>query len=157
MQGAWHEDKNEIFHIVWNYFHDLFNTSVVSDEDIDLSFISECITNDMNSFLNSELTNDEIIRAFKQMDPRQSLEIDGLSRSFFKEHWSLVGNDVLRMCRDVLKGKKNVDCINDTLLVMTPKTKNPYEMKNFCPISLCRVIYKIISKALANQLKVVLP
>ncbi|XP_017614083.1 uncharacterized protein LOC108459248 [Gossypium arboreum] len=157
MQGAWHEDKNEICHIVWNYFHDLFRTSIAPDEDIDLSFMPKCITDDMNSFLNSEFTDDEFIRVFKQMDPRKASGIDGLSGSFFKEHWSVVGGDVLRMCRDVLKGNKNLDYINETLLVMILKIKNPCEMTHFRLISLCRVIYKIISKALANRLKVVLP
>ncbi|XP_016743147.1 uncharacterized protein [Gossypium hirsutum] len=95
--------------------------------------------------------------AFKHMDPRKALGIHRLLGSFFKEHWSTVGSDVLRMCQDVLQGNKNVDCVNDTLLVMIPKVKNPCEMTNFHPINLCRVIYKIISKALANQLKVVLP
>ncbi|PPS12265.1 hypothetical protein GOBAR_AA08377 [Gossypium barbadense] len=69
MHGTWHEDKNEICHIVWNYFHDLFRTSIVSNKDIDLSLMLECIIDDMNSFLNSEFTDDEIMMAFKKMDP----------------------------------------------------------------------------------------
>jgi hypothetical protein len=43
--------------------------------------------------------------------------------------------------------------INDMAIVLIPKGNNPVELKYFCPISLCNVIYKIISKCLVNRLR----
>ena len=40
---------------------------------------------------------------------------------------------------------------------MIPKVQNPETMKEFRPISLCNVLYKIIAKVLANCLKKILP
>ena len=58
---------------------------------------------------------------------------------------------------DFLNNDNMLSEINDTNIVFIPKVKFLEKMSDFRPISLCNVIYKIISKILANMLKQVLP
>lgn len=47
--------------------------------------------------------------------------------------------------------------LNETYICLIPKVKCPQKITEFYPISLCNVIYKIVSKVLANRLKKILP
>ena len=52
---------------------------------------------------------------------------------------------------------KFLPSLNDTVLTLIPKEERVTNPKNFRPITLCNVIYKIISKVIALRLKPILP
>jgi hypothetical protein len=76
---------------------------------------------------------------------------------FYKHFWHLLGEKVKKEVLDVLNGGDMPPGWNDTVIVLIPKVKQPEKLKDLRPISLCNVLYKLISKVLANRLKNVLP
>lgn len=47
--------------------------------------------------------------------------------------------------------------LNDITVVLIPNCEQPKNVKDLWPISLCNVVYKIMSKVLCNRIKTVLP
>lgn len=68
----------------------------------------------------------------------------------------MIGVDVMNFCNDVLNGNRSVREVNETIIVLIPKISEPKDLTNYRPISLCRVIYKIIVKVWTNRLRCVL-
>ena len=64
-----------------------------------------------------------------------------------------MGDDVIKKAVKVSNYNVDPSKINKTLIVLIPKVKKP----NFRPISLCNVIFKVITEAFANRMKIVLP
>jgi len=45
------------------------------------------------------------------------------------------------------------DKVNDTAIVLISKCSHPESLSDFRPISLCNVLYKVVSKCLVNRLR----
>ena len=80
-----------------------------------------------------------------------------MSAIFFHNYWYIVGTNITNMVLNVLNSNAPMAEINKTNISLIPKTKHPTRMTELCPISLCNVTYKLISKVLANRLKTVMP
>ena len=62
-----------------------------------------------------------------------------------------------KTCLGVLNRYELVRSLSDTNLMFIPKTRNLRKVLNFRRISLCNVIFKMITKAIANKIKGLLP
>lgn len=71
-----------------------------------------------------------------------------------KKIWNLCGLDIFTVALSWLDTSlfPPPPQINQTSIVLIPKISNPTSMKDLKPISLCNVLYKIISQTLANHL-----
>jgi len=65
-----------------------------------------------------------------------------------------VGEDVTDAVLEFLKYGRLLQGTNATIITLVPKRKNPFSMGDYRPISCCNVVYKCITKILANRLRV---
>ena len=99
---------------------------------------------------------DEVKEALDSIGDLKAPGMDGLPTIFYKHYWHLIGEDVVREVLHVLQGGSIPEGWNDTLVVLIPKVQDPERLKDLRPISLCNVVYKLVSKVLANRLKSIL-
>ena len=69
----------------------------------------------------------------------------------------MLKDDLVREVLGAINTRTIPEGWNSTTIVLIPKVENPTSVSQFRPISLCNVVYKIISKMLASRLKVILP
>ena len=93
----------------------------------------------------------------KQMHLTKALGPDGMSAIFFQKYWDVIGNDITCTVLNVLNSNMPIVDINRTNITLIRKTNNLSQMTDFRLISLSNVVYKLVSKVLANCLKIILP
>ncbi|KAL1198538.1 putative ribonuclease H protein [Cardamine amara subsp. amara] len=107
--------------------------------------------------LTSEVTEEEIYKVLFSMPNNKSPGPDGYNSEFFKEVWPIIGKEFIIGVQSFFAKGFLPKGINSTILALVPKKQSSTEMKDYRPISCCNVLYKVISKILANRLKGVLP
>jgi len=95
-----------------------------------------------NEYLSSPFTESEIKTALFMMKPSKAPGPDGFTAGFYQKHWSLAGNDICQAILSFLNGGDMPSVVNNTVLVLIPKVKNPQELTQFRPIALCNVLYR---------------
>ena len=160
--GRWHETQEKVGRVFMEYFCNIFQTSNPVNMNAIFHVIDTRVTLEMNQELDKEVTLDEIRSALFQMNPIKAPGPDGMNALFYQKHWDVIGQDIGKVVKDLFNNgefssREDLARINLTNLVLIPKKQAPTSAKDFRPISLCNVVYKIISKVLVNRLKILLP
>ncbi|KAK1554997.1 hypothetical protein Q3G72_020206 [Acer saccharum] len=141
------------------FFHKRASSTNPSTRNINKATeaIKARLNSDMSQLLGEVFRADEVKRALFEMNPTKAPGPDGFQAIFFQKSWSVVGEELTNICLKVLNGTASIRDFNYTNIVLIPKIKNPSSPKDFRPISLCSVVYKTVTKVMANRLKEILP
>ncbi|XXG79996.1 hypothetical protein AAC387_Pa09g0955 [Persea americana] len=118
--------------------------------------IARSVMEEMNELLFQEFTTEKMTTALAQLHPTNAPSSDDIPPLFFQKYWHLEGKNVFDAVLSVLDSDFIHNEINHTCIVLILENKPPEKTTDVRPLSLCNVVYKLISKVIANRLKKVL-
>ena len=155
--GQTYEDEQEIMEVFITHFSNLFTANNNVEMAPVLDRIEKKVADSMVAMLTEPFQSEEVVEALNQMHPTKAPGPDGMCALFYQKYWDIVGPDVITTVLDILNNGSDISALNQTHIVLIPKKKICDSPADYRPISLCNVLYKIVSKVLANRLKKVLP
>ena len=115
------------------------------------------ITQQHNELLMKPISLTEVEEAAFQMEEGKAPSPDGFTVNFFHHFWDIIKQEVWKIIEDSRVSRKILPAFNATFLTLNPKCEGVDSLDKLRPISLCNVIYEIITKIIANRLKPLLP
>ena len=142
-------------------YYKIFYTESLNFDDISLSEKigenSKKLSDSDFLKLEGEITYNEIALALKNMKNEKSPGNDGFTAEFFKFFWPDMGHYILNSLNDgYRKGNLSITQRQGVITCIPKPNKSRHLLKNWRPISLLNVIYKIAASVIANRIKTVL-
>ena len=117
------------------------------------SYISK-LGQDQKFDLEGELTPQETLSALKLMKKGKSPGMDGFTTEFYKFFWKDINPLLIRSFNHGYeKGHLSVTQRQGIITCLPKESKSKFYVKNWHPISLLNVDYKICSSSIAQRLK----
>jgi hypothetical protein len=136
---------------------DFFKSMYTRDDNVDpevlRQYLPERVSRDMNEKLCMEFSDEEIGNALFQIGPLKAPGSDGFPARFFQRNRGMMKEDIIQTVKEFFSTGSMPDEVNDTTIVLIPKVTHPSVLSDFRPISLCNVLYKVVSKCLMNRLR----
>jgi hypothetical protein len=119
----------------------------ISFSSIDMN---ECI------WLERVFEEQEVWEVVREMNGDKALSADGFSMAFFQKYWAVLKQDIMAVFSEFHNSCQFERSLNATFVSLISKKADTEKIKDFRPISLGGGVYKMISKVLANRLRLVL-
>jgi len=154
--GIWTTDSTILQEEAQNYFKNLFANTQPHHNRTFTTGHHPIIDNLGKLSLTKPITKNEVFAALNSMKPYKAPGPDGFQCIFFKQYWHIVGDDIFQLVHSAFHTGHFDPEISNTLIALIPKVDPPNTYKDFRPISLCNIVYKIITKVLVQRLRPIL-
>lgn len=151
--GSWCSDQADLQGMAGNYFTDMFmkdeNVNPLEVEDLFEPTISDA----MNLKLCKPYSSEEISDALFQIGPLKAPGPAGYASRFFQRNWATFKDDIVQAVQEFFRSGTMIDGVNEMCIVLLPKVQQPETLIDLRPISLCNILYKVVSKCMVNRLR----
>ncbi len=152
--------KEDLLDEIKSYYSKLYTSKDTIDVDLDKLFencqIPKLATQEANS-LEGKLQHDELLNALKNMKNEKSPGPSGYTTEFYKFFWRDLNKYLIKSLNLAYKRGELSISQKQGLITSIPKNDKPkHLLKNYRPISLLNVSYKIASAAIAGRIKTIL-
>eukprot|EP00253_Pinus_taeda_P022963 PITA_22963 len=115
--------------------------------------IPKMVSREDNFNLNKPVIEEKVGEVLKDMQNGKAAGPDGFNVDFFKSCWHIFKEDILNMIEDSKSSKTILKALNTSFISLIPKQDSAQTADKYRPITLCNVVYKIISKVVVDRLK----
>uniref|UniRef100_A0A8I6WWS4 Reverse transcriptase domain-containing protein n=1 Tax=Hordeum vulgare subsp. vulgare TaxID=112509 RepID=A0A8I6WWS4_HORVV len=136
-----------------SYFQEVYTKDPTLVPDVLLDMITPKVAAAMNESLLAPFSEKEISDALFQIGTLKAPGSDGFPARFYQRNWGVLKREIVKAMQQFSVTGLMPEGVNDTTIVLMPKVQHPSSLKDFRPISLCNVIYKIVSKCMVNHLR----
>jgi hypothetical protein len=105
-----------------------------------------------NELLTRPFLEDEVKKTVFDMKENSTPGPDGFGVSFYKTFWELVKGELMKMINDFYLGNLDIARLNYGVITLIPKIKDANNVKQYRPIFLLNVSFKIFTKLLVDRL-----
>ena len=155
VDGVLYEEKEEVKQQIVNFYSSLYQENESWRPMADgLSFDS--IGAAARVHIERPFELEEVLQVLKDVQGDKAPGPDGFSMTFFQKCWSVLEKDVMDFFGEVHTHGKFEKSLNATFFSLIPKKVDASNIRDFRPISLIGSVYKLLSKVLANRMRLVL-
>ena len=156
--GTIHHDPLEILAIWRRYYNNLFSAEPCepATQDELLSKLERTLSEEESSSCEGLLTLEECGLALRGMASGKTPGSDGFPMEFYSTFWDILGSDLVRTLNFAYAHGRLSISQRRGLIILLFKKGDRLQTKNWRPISLLNVDYKIATRAMAGRLLAVI-
>ena len=153
------QDSRDLLGCIANFYESLYSPEPVYNEkqNVLLNTIESFVPENFKLLLEEPLSADECHKALTNMKSDKSPGSDGLPAEFYNFFWDEIGEALVEVLNFCFTIGLLTESMRSAIISLLYKKGDIELLKNWRPISLLNVDYKIGSKALANRLQLILP
>ena len=151
--------QQDIIKEVHSYYKSLYTAEPTDPtaQDQILNIDTPTLTDEARESCEGLITAAELKKALDEMELNKSPGLDGLTSNFYKYFWNILGNTLTIVYNYAFEHEPLSVSQRRGVITLIFKKNDRTKLKNWRPVTLLTTDYKILTKALANRLKNVLP